>query len=195
MKTKIKLKELVEIRVGLPLERKKAKLSSIEQIPYKALSLKSFGDIGAYDDLLYEEFIADSKIDDKYITAEDDVLVRLRAPNNAIYINAKNAGIVASSLMVIIKNIYPNILDSRFLTYYLNSQYAQNQLLKNSQGTSIIMTKRIDLLELDINLLPLDEQHKIINYIELANQEVDLLHKLTAEKINLKTNIFETLIK
>lgn len=195
MKTILKLKELVDIRIGLPLERKKAKLSSIEQIPYKALTLKSFGNVGVDEDLLYEEFVADSKIDEKYITAENDVIVRLRAPNNAIYINAKNAGIVTSSLMVIIDNIYPNILDSRFLAYYLNSQYIQNQLLKNSQGTSIIMTKRTDLLDLDIKLPTLEEQHQIISYIELANQEIKLLEKLTTEKNNLKAEIFETLIK
>jgi restriction endonuclease S subunit len=195
MKTKIKLKELVDIRVGLPLERKKAKLTSAEQIPYKALTLKSFGDVVAYDELPYEEFIADSKIDSKYITAENNVIVRLRAPNNAIFINNKNAGLVASSLMVIIESLYPNVLDSKFLAYYLNSQYVQNQLLKNSQGTSIIMTKRTDLLELDISLPTLAEQHKIISYIELANQEINLLQKLTTKKTKLKTDIFETLIK
>ena len=191
----MKLKELVDIRVGLPLERKKAKLTSVEQIEYKALTLKSFGDVGAYDELPHEEFIADSKIDSKYITAENNVIVRLRAPNNAIFISDKNAGLVASSLMVIIESLYPNILYSKFLAYYLNSQYAQNQLIKNSQGTSIIMTKRTDLLELDISLPTLEEQHKIISYIELANQEINLLQKLITKKTKLKTDIFETLIK
>lgn len=195
MKPIIKLKELVEIRIGLPLERKKAKLNSSEQVEYKALTLKSFVDIGAYDELPQEYFIADSEIDSKYITKENNVIVRLRAPNNAIYINDKNAGLVVSSLMVIIENIYPNVLDSKFLAYYLNSQYVQNQLLKNSQGTSIIMTKRTDLLDLDISLPTLEEQHKIISYIELANQEISLLQKLATAKTKLKTDIFETLIK
>lgn len=191
----IKLKELAEIKIGLPLERKKAKPISPDKIEYKLLTLKSFADLDNSTNFYYEIFIADSGIDSQYLTKKNDVIVRLRAPTTAIYVSSKNTDLVVSSLMAIITNIDASILDSKYLAYYLNSKYIQNQLLKNSQGTSITMTKRTDLMELEINLPPLEKQQKIVNYIDTANQEIDLLGKLINEKNKLKTEIFETIIK
>jgi len=195
MKITMKLKELTDIKIGLPLERKKASITNSENIRYRTLTLKAFSNSNSFAELQSEVFIADVEIGTQYLTKENDVIVRLRAPSSAIFINSKNTGLVVPSLMAIITNRYPNILDSKYLAYYLNSQYIQNQLIKNSQGTSIPMTKRIDLLELEISLLPLERQQKIVTYIETANQEIDLLHKLINEKNQLKTEIFETLIK
>lgn len=194
MKT-IKLKELAEIKIGLPLERKKANPMSTDKIEYKLLTLKSFADLDNSTNLHYEIFIADSSIDSQYLTKKNDVIVRLRAPTTAIHVSSKNTDLVVSSLMAIITNIDASILDSKYLAYYLNSQYIQNQLLKNSQGTSITMTKRTDLMELEINLPPLEKQQKIVNYIDTANQEIDLLNQLIDKKNKLKTEIFETFIK
>lgn len=191
----MKLKELADIKIGLPLERKKASITNSENIRYRTLTMKAFSNSNSFAELQSEIFIADAEIGTQYLTKENDVIVRLRAPSSAIFINSKNTGLVVPSLMAIITNRYPNILDSKYLAYYLNSQYIQNQLIKNSQGTSIPMTKRIDLLELEISLLPLEMQQKIVTYIETANQEIDLLHKLINEKNQLKTETFETLIK
>lgn len=191
----MKLKELSEIKIGLPLERKKAKLISSDKVVYKLLTLKSFAAIDDSTNIHYEMFVADSSINSQYLTKENDVIVRLRAPTTAIYVSSKNTDLVVSSLMAIITNISPNILNSKYLTHYLNSQYIQNQLIKNTQGTSIQMIKVADLLELEINLPPLEKQQQIVNYIYTANQEIDLLHKLIDEKNKLKTEIFETLIK
>ena len=190
----MKLKELVDVKIGLSLERKKANIASTNIIDYKALTLKSLSNPNSFDDLSYDMFIAESEIGAQYLTKENDVIVRLRSPNHAVFINNKNAGLVVSSLMAIATNIYPNVLDSRYLAYYLNSQYIQNQLVKNTQGTSIPMIKIADLLELEISLPPIERQKKIVTHIDTANQEIDLLYKLIHEKSKLKTEIFETLI-
>ncbi|MDD3266024.1 MAG: restriction endonuclease subunit S [Burkholderiales bacterium] len=192
---KIKLKELVDIRIGLPLERKKATLISEEQFEYKSLTLKSFTSINSVDNLPYETFTADSEIGAQYFTKENDVIIRLRSPNSAIHINSNNTGLVVSSLMAIVTNVYPNILDSKYLSYYLNSQHVENQLVKNLQGTSVSMAKKSDFLELEIKLLPIEKQQKIVAYLENANQEINLLQDLINEKNKLKTDIFEILIK
>ena len=192
---KMKLKELVDVKIGLSLERKKANIASTAIINYNALTLRSFSSPNSFDDLQCDIFVAEMELGSQYLTKENDVIVRLRSPNHAIFINNKNTGLVASSLMAIITNIYPNLLNSKYLAYYLNSQQIQNQLTKNIQGTTIPMIKTVDLLELDISLPPLVEQQKIIAYLDGANQEIDLLHKLINEKTKLKTEIFETLIK
>lgn len=191
----MKLKELVEVRIGLSLERKKANIGSINTIEYKALTLKSFANPNNLEELPCECFTADTEIGAQYLTKENDVIIRLRSPNHAIFINNNNSGLIVSSLMAIITNISPNILNSKYLAYYLNSQYIQNQLIKNTQGTSIQMIKTVDLLDLEISLPTLEKQKKITICIDAANQEIDLLRKLIDEKNKLKTEIFETLIK
>lgn len=191
----MKLKELVNIKIGIPLERKKANMATINTIEYKALTLRSFISINCLNTLPYDTFLANVKIGTQYLTKENDVIVRLRAPNHAIFINKKNEGLLVPSIMAIITNLFPNILDSKYLAYYLNSQHTQDQLVKNSQGTSIQMIKTIDLLGLEISLPTLEKQKKITTCIDAANQEIDLLRKLIDEKDKLKTEIFETLIK
>jgi len=189
----MKLNELVDIRIGLTLERKKANIASINTFEYKALTLKSFTATNSTNELPHEYFTASTEIGSQYLTKEGDVIIRLRSPNQAIFINNANTGLIVSSLMAIITNIFPNILDSKYLTYYLNSQFNQNKLL--TQGTAIPMIKTADLMELEINLPPLEKQQKIVNYIDTANQEIDLLNQLINEKNKLKTEVFETLIK
>lgn len=189
----MKLNELVDIKIGLTLERKKANMASINTIEYKALTLKSFATTNGAEELPYEYFTASSEIGSQYLTKEGDVIIRLRSPNQAIFINNTNTGLIVSSLMAIITNIFPNVLDSKYLTYYLNLQFTQNKLV--TQGTAIPMIKTADLMELEIDLPPLEKQQKIVNYIDTANQEIDLLSKLINEKNKLKTEIFETLIK
>ena len=189
----MKLKELTDVKIGLSLERKKANLASTNTINYKVLTLKSFVSSNKLEELPYEYFTASTEIGTQYLTKEGDVIVRLRSPNYAIFINNNNTGLIVSSLMAIITNIFPNVLDSKYLTYYLNSQCIQSKLV--TQGTAIPMIKIVDLLELDISLPTIEKQQKIVNYIDAANQEIELLNKLTNEKNKLKTEIFETLIK
>jgi len=191
----MKLNELVEIKIGLTLERKKANIASTETFDYMALTLKSFTNPNGIKKLQSEHFIANSEIGAQYLTNENDVIMRLRSPSQAIFIDSNNTGLVVSSLMAIITNIFPNVLNSKYLTHYLNSKYIQNQLVKNTQGTEIPMIKTADLMALEINLPPLEKQQKIVNYIDTANQEIDLLGKLINEKNKLKTEIFETIIK
>ncbi|TXI91719.1 MAG: restriction endonuclease subunit S [Neisseriales bacterium] len=191
----MKLNELVEIKIGLTLERKKANIASTKTFDYMALTLKSFTNSNGLEKLQSEHFIANSEIGAQYLTNENDVIMRLRSPSQAIFIDSNNTGLVVSSLMAIITNIFPNVLNSKYLTHYLNSKYIQNQLVKNTQGTAIPMIKTADLMELEINLPPLEKQQKIVNYIDTANQEIDLLGKLINEKNKLKTEIFETIIK
>jgi restriction endonuclease S subunit len=189
------LGELVNINIGLTLDRKKTTMLTNKKFEYKLLTLKSFNFSNNIEQLPYEYFIANSVIGSQYLTKENDVIMRLRSPNQAIFINNNNIGLVVSSLMVIITNIYSNVLNNKYLAYYLNSNYIQNQLVKNTQGTAIPMIRTADIVNLEINLPPLHKQQQIINYIEIANQETELLTGIIAKKNQLKTEILETFIK
>ncbi len=54
-------------------------------------------------------YIADKKIGDQHLTKINDVIVRTRSPNYALHINDKNTGLVVSSIMAVITNIFPNV--------------------------------------------------------------------------------------
>lgn len=190
----MKLHELVDIKIGLTLERKKAGVISANTISYSALTLKSFTNHNNIKVRSYEEFIANSEIGAQYFTKVNDVVMRLRTPTNAIFISHDNMRLLVSSLMAIITNIFPNILESKYLAYYLNSQDVTRQLAKNTQGSAIPMIKIADLLSLDITLPPIEKQQQMIRYLDSSNDEIELLHQLTNHKRELHTKIFEQFI-
>ena len=191
----MKLKELVDIKIGLALERKKAKPMTSSVIMQNMLTLKSFEHPIVIVNETIEKFMASEPIGRQYLTEPHNVIVRLRTPIRAICIdNNHHTKLLISSLMAKITIIYPNLLNDKYLAYYINSQQVQHQLNKNIQGTTIPMTKIIDLLEININLPTLEEQIKIVNFLETANHELYLLQQIIEQKNKLKNEIFETLL-
>lgn len=127
----MKLKELVDINIGLSLERKKANNLSEAIYEYKMFSLRSFDKVAYLDQTTIEPFFAKEKINNQYFTEPNCVMVRLRAPVRALSIYEDKSEIMASSLIAKIRIIYPEILDSRYLAYFINSTCTQAQLMKN----------------------------------------------------------------
>ncbi|WP_294877504.1 restriction endonuclease subunit S, partial [Sulfurospirillum sp. SCADC] len=127
-----------------------------------------------------------------YITHEGDILVRLREPNIAVYIDKNSSGLVVPALMAIIKP--KKEINSIYLTHFINSTIAQRRLQKELKGTTIAMIKAQDLSDLEVIVPPKQTQEKIVKMLDLANQEIDLLHKLSQLKTQLKDELFSTII-
>jgi restriction endonuclease S subunit len=189
----MKLERLVDMKIGFPLERKKASLVSHNKIDYRVLILKSFANINYWDKIPYDVFTASSEINSQYLTKANDIIVRIREPYHAILINENNTGLLVPSLMVIITNIYPDILSSAYLAYLLNSSFVHRQY--NMQGTLIQLIKLSDLRQLQIDLPTLEEQQRIVKYFELANKEIYLLEQLVNQKKALNNIIFNNSIQ
>src|SRR6185437_16192464 len=160
------LKDLVDIKVGLPLERKRRSYLDEKSYAYNSLTLKSFATTLSISENTLDQFIASEQIGAQYLTETNNVIVRLRTPIQAIYVDIKNPGLLISSLMAKITIIFPNLLDSRYLALFINSVYAQNQLQKNIKNTSIPMVKISDIMNLEIKPPSLDEQIKIVTFME-----------------------------
>ena len=79
----MKLEKLANIRVGLPLARKKGDIHDNLYFTYKTVTLKSFSFTGALLHSELDEFIADEELSENYITQEGDILVRLRVSSEA----------------------------------------------------------------------------------------------------------------
>ena len=190
----MQLKELVEIRTGLSLDRKRGATYDDFYKKYQAITLKSFGDDIYLSSKYLDEFIATEELNPQYLTCVGDIIVRLRAPNNAIFITEGYQGLIFPAFMSIIRISNKSKVDGEFLAYYLNSNLVHSKLANKANGTAIPMIKRSDLAELEIELPSIELQKKTVEYMKLANQEINILNELISEKTQLKNKIFETTI-
>lgn len=189
----MKLKKLANIRIGLPLIRKKGNIHDDIFFQYKVVTLKSFSENGTLIIDEIDEFIAKEEISKNYITQKGDILVRLREPNIAVYIDECHSGLIVPSLMAIVKP--ETSVNCEYLTYFINSLNAQNQLKKELQGTTIPMLKASELANLEV-ILPSEEiQNKIVSLLKLANKEIQLLDQLNKQKIQFKSELLDVILK
>jgi len=190
----LKLKDISNLRTGLVTARKKASAVDKTTFDYKAVTLKSFNHNGYLSVKHLDNFTSKEKINKNYLTQYNDILVRLREPNIAVLIDEDNTGLLISSLVATIR-VNSDSVDSRFLTYYLNSQVVKRALNSFITGTAINMIKTKELEDLEINLPSLEEQKKMVKFLNLANQEIDLLRNLKTEKEKYYSEVFNNILK
>jgi restriction endonuclease S subunit len=188
----IKLNEIAEIKTGLVLNRKKADMSKDQKLYYSVVSLKSFNEDAVYDNTFADEFISNEQIKEDYLVKQGDILLRLREPNFAVYIDKEYENLIYPSLMVRVK-IQDTRLDPHFIAHYLNSTIVRRALSTELSGTTIPMIKVADVNEIKIPLINLDKQKKIVEYLKLAHQENELLQNLINQKQKYSKELFETL--
>lgn len=187
------LKDLANIRVGLPLNRKKGDIHNDEFYRYKTVTLKAFSSTGSLLQENLDEFIANEELNTNYITEEGDILVRLREPNLAVHIDQNSTGLIVPALMAIVKP--GSNINSKYLTYFINSNVAQRQLKKELQGTTIPMLKISELSDLKITIPSAETQNKLVSLLGLANQEIELLEKLKNLKNQYKNELIDTILQ
>lgn len=90
---------------------------------------------------------------------------------------------------------YNDSIDSKFLTYYLNSTIAKRALKAHITGTAINMIKTKELENLEIKLPSLEEQKKIVEFLDLTNKEIDLLRSLKNQKEKYYSEVFNNILK
>lgn len=189
---KIKLNDIAEIKSGLVLNRKKADMSKEQKLYYSVVSLKSFNVDAIYDNTFADEFISNEQIKEDYQVKQDDILLRLREPNFAVYIDKEYENLIYPSLMVRVK-LQDSRFDPHFIAHYLNSNTVKKALSSELSGTTIPMIKVADVNEIKIPLINLDKQKKIVEYIKLVHKENELLQNLIDQKQKYSKEIFETL--
>lgn len=188
----ITLAEISNLKMGLVLNRKKAGLNRDGKFYYKVVSLKSFNENSIYNNTFADEFISNTQIKDDYKVKQGDILLRLREPNFAVYVDRDYENLIYQSLIVCIK-LQDIRFDPNFIAHYLNSSIVKKHLSTEISGTTIYMIKLSDVKKIKIPLINLDKQKKIVEYLKLAHQENELLQNLINEKQKYSKEIFETL--
>lgn len=190
----IKIGDISDIKTGLVLNRKKADKNVDEKFRYKVVSLKSFNESALFDDTFADEFISNEKISNEYKVSRGDVLLRLREPNFAVYIDKEYDDLIYSSLIVRIR-VKSAKFDPHFVAHYLNSSAVKRALAPDVSGTTIAMIGVASLNNIKIPAINLQTQNKIVKYLDLAREESKILQNLAAQKQKYHKSIFENLIK
>ena len=190
----IKIGDISEIKTGLVLNRKKADKNVDDKFCYKVVSLKSFAENTIYDNSFADEFISNEQINEEYKVSLGDVLLRLREPNFAVYIDKEYDDLIYSSLMVRIR-VNSDKFDPHFVAHYLNSSAVKRALAPDVSGTTIAMISVASINNLKIPTLNLQTQNKIVKYLNLVRQESEILQNLVAQKQKYHKSVFENLIK
>ncbi|KLE05812.1 restriction endonuclease [Aliarcobacter butzleri L353] len=186
------LSKIANLRMGVVLNRKKADMSKEQKLYYSVVSLKSFNENAIYDNTFADEFISKEQIKEDYQVKQGDILLRLREPNFAVYIDKEYKNLIYPSLMVRVE-LQDSRFDANFIAHYLNSNIVKKALSTELSGTTIPMIKVTDVYEIKIPLINLDKQKKIVEYLKLAQQESELLQNLINQKQKYSKEIFETL--
>lgn len=184
----LKFSEIAEIKIGFPLMRKKQ--SDEREIDYDFISLQGFfNEDNTYDGSYINKVKLSEKLNSeqhqKFAVQKGDILIRIRNPIKAVYVDKKYKNLFLSDLVVCIRN-YKDY-DANFLVSYFNA-YADQEFndLKQINLNSIASIK--------IPNFKHDKQKEVssfINSIESKNKE---LREQILKNNELKKTILQGLI-
>lgn len=177
----MKLGKISKINTGLVLNRKKSESEETAEKKYSLLTLKSIQNVGKIEKEHLDEFYSTEVLSENYITSKGDVVIRISEPNTAVFINAGLDGILVPSQFCLIR-VNEKKINPEFLAWYLNSEYVKKEIQKSLIGSTIGIIKTSFLNELEVKIISIEKQEKIIKINELKNKEEELTKKLIEEK-------------
>jgi len=180
----MKLINISEVQTGLVLARKRADAKDTDAYKYRMLTLKSFEPRGWVNEGELDVFFSKEKLENKYLTNEGDIIIRLTTPYTAICINDKQERLVIPSNFAIIR-LKEQIYIPEFVALFLNSEIIEKKFFKSSISTTIPLIKTKHLREMDISDIPLAVQQKLVKLNQLQVKEKILLSCLMKEKDKL----------
>jgi len=186
-----RLDAFATVRTGLVLNRFKATDQAPKSVEYQLVGLRCFTDGLVLDRWGLENFLAQEAVPSKYLTRKGDILVRLRAPLKAVYVEEE--GLLFSSLTAVIRTDESIVL-SEYLTHYLNSHTVQNRLLRSLKGTRIPTVKTSDIAALEVVIPPREKQRTLIGLMDTAEKERQLLQELIDLRKEASRAVFEKII-
>ena len=176
---RVKLSDWAEIRSGLVLARKQS--TSPTPNNYKLLTLKSINPKGYIEEDLLDDYFATERLNENYISQMGDIVVRTSSPYTAVLIDKETQGIVVSSYFTIIRS-NKNMLKPEYLYWLLNNEETFKTIQKNNFGNILGSIRPQFFSDLEVLLLPLNEQEKISELNLLFKKEQQLLIALKEQK-------------
>ena len=130
-----------------------------------------------------------TKLDDKRLTKEGDIVFKLSSPYSAALIDKTHEGLFVSSFCSIIRNV-PKELDKDYLVAYLNSEECQiklNESISGRSGMGLNIVSNGKLFDLELPIPKAKEQKEIGEYFNRTLQNkitIEKIQKLEEEKLS-----------
>jgi restriction endonuclease S subunit len=172
-----KLSELANVQSGLVLSRKQAKEDSLSVFKYKQLNLRSLNNDGSISIDTLDEYLSNEKLDEQFITEENDVLMRLFAPLYPAIIREHYIGLVIPSQLSIIR-MKTNVILPAFLYCYLSQPSVINAIVNKAGGYAVRGIKVSTLSDIEIPILPINKQKAITTFYETHHKRKSLYMEL-----------------
>lgn len=175
----MKLRDLAHVHSGLVLSRKQSKEPT--EYRYPLMNLRCIRQEGAIDLAEADVYEAKERLKPEYLSRKGDVILRLTAPYTAVLIDETTSGMVISSNFVVIRVEQQQLLPE-YLFWLLNTQQVKREFYANTTSNMLGAVKATFLTQLEITLLPLEEQQNIARLNLLSKRESQLLKELAEEK-------------
>ena len=182
-----KLADIADIQTGLVLSRKEAKPYSEKIFEYQRLNLRSINNDDIVNVKTLNEFYSHGKVGNKFITKENDIVMRLFAPLKPVLITAAFAGYVVPSQFAIIRIKSKDILPD-YLCYYLSQHNVLNGLAAMDSGQ---ITRGINISTLSDVKIPMVEAERQKTIIAIAGlqKKINTLHLELLHQYNIQADV------
>ncbi len=190
----LKLSDRAALSLGLVLKRKQADANEKTHFHYKALTLESFEKDGWLNDNELKDYQSSEKLAERYLTKNDDVIIRLSKPHTVISIKEKHNGFLVPSLFAIVR-LEDDSVDSGYLAFLLNSTEIKRQYSKASLGTTIPTLRVSDIKQIEIILPSLNRQKKIAHFSQLIIRQKSLYSDLLKENDRFYNEISKRMLR
>lgn len=183
-----KLKDYITITGGQIINRVLAdekKNDPVVDANRKTISAKTV-DKGRIDDdnIVYNNY--KSELDEKKLTKEGDIIVKLSTPYCAAVIDKDHEGMLVASFCSIIRDIKG--INKDYLVAFLNSNNCYNQLASSVAGSTMSILSNGKIMDLDIPVPAVETQVEIGELFAKSVKRRILIEKITkleAEKLDV----------
>lgn len=184
--SEIKLIEISNIRSGLVLSRKDARVQT--EYAYDLIALKSISEEKWIVKEQLDRFFSTEPLSNDYLTHKGDILIRMSKPYTAVLIEENTENLLFSSNFTIIRCNTDKIVPE-YLCWLLNSKGIIEDIRKNNGGNMLGAIRSQYYADLQIEPVPIEKQKAIGALYILGRKEYELQMRLAAEyrKLNEMT--------
>lgn len=197
---KIKISELFDIQIGLIVSRKAVdfieRTNNSNYSKYNVLSLKSLTEDNTINMKYFTEIYTNAIMDKKYLTKENDVIVRLVNPLKSFVVTKELENIVVPSQLLKLTNKKDNNILSEYVSVYLNLFFNTKKNQKYREDTWLVNSiKQSTVSDMEIPIIDIKKQEEIINFYKLSKKEISLYKNLAEKKEQLNNKFLQNLIE
>lgn len=168
-------------RIEADEKRNERVIGKVKVVPPKAIKAGKI----VHEELYAVEY--KTEFDDKKLTKEGDIVVKLSSPYDAAYVTKDDEGLLITSFCIIIRNTGKSA-SSEFIAAFCNSGVYMRQVMNMVSGAKVPMLTIGKVKEAKVNLLPMEEQEQVAQYYRnLCEKEVVMEKIISLEKEKLDT--------